>query len=460
MQFSYGMHLEQSQKLIMTPELRQAIQLLQYSSMELMEYIQNELEENPTLELNEERDGEVVEEEQEEKQQEIDWENYFQDNQSGDEERGFREVRDCSALQNWLCNENTLYEYLILQLNLSTGNRKDICIGTYLIGTIDDNGYLTATVEEISRELHMPVERVESTLQLIQSFEPAGVGARDLTECLLLQLRYLEKDEPLLEKIITDYLPEIADGKMAKVAEELDISLKELQEMVDVIATLDPKPGRRFGRKNDVRYLIPDVFVEKAGDDFVVILNDVVTPHLSISNYYQKVIKNRSADSDALKFIEDKLNSAVWLIRSIEQRRMTIYKVTESIVKFQRDFFEHGVRYMRPLILKDVANDVGIHESTVSRATTNKYVQTPHGLFELSFFFTSGLDNLSGTGVSSEAVKKMIEDLVKQENAKKPYSDQKIAEILKEKGIEISRRTVAKYRDELHIPSSSKRKRY
>ncbi len=480
MPIGYGMHLEQTQKLVMTPELRQAIWLLQLSSFELVEEIQKQLEENPVLETAEESgNNEPVAPEAKESADEIitppepnttidpeeivdnfDWQRLLDENTNADIEHGFREIKEKSMLQNWVASEQSLLDYLMWQLNMTVSNRCDLGIGNYLIGNIDDNGYLQVSVEEVSTDLGIIEEKVLEVLHIIHGFEPPGIGARNLQECLMLQLDTMKGVDPLVYTIVEGHLEAVAAGRVAKLADELKVSPLMVQSAVDFIAKLDPRPGKCYGSTSEIRYIVPDVLVEKEGDDFIVVLNDMVTPSLTINPYYRSLIKHKQADGEATKFIESRINSAVWFIRSIEQRKATIRKVTESIVRYQRKFFERGVRYLVPLTLKQVAADIEMHESTVSRATAQKYVQTPQGLYRLGFFFSSGLEDLCGNGVSSSAVKQFMQDIIAGEDTEHPYSDQRLVELLSQKGIEISRRTVAKYREDAGIPSSARRRRY
>ncbi len=329
-----------------------------------------------------------------------------------------------------------------------------------LIENIDENGYLTTTADQVAMDLGMSAENVENVLCTIQTFEPLGVGARNLKECLQIQIREDENKNPHVEKIIEDYLEDVANNRLLKISKELDIDLKEVQQICDYIKTLEPKPGRCFNSGGDrVKYITPDATIEFIDGEYIILLNDVTGPRLNINNFYRELMRQEQ-DTNATEFLTEKLNSAMWIIRSIEQRRITIYKVVESILKFQIDFFNIGEKGLKPLTLKEVADDIGVHESTVSRATNGKYVQTPRGLYELKFFFSSGLSSNKGGDVSSTSIKSVIKDIIEGENIRKPYSDQQISDILKEKGISISRRTVAKYRDELEIPSSSMRRRY
>lgn len=464
MKMNYGLTLEQTQKLIMTPELRQAIKILQLSSIELSEYIEQAVLNNPVLEMSdsEEQFGEPVEE-RENPADEIDWEEYFQKVNDFGYVKGFRGNYDDEndfSYEKFVSKEPTLHEHLMFQLHLSTMSKKDQKIGEYIIGNLDKNGYLRISCEEIARLLQCSVEEVLNVLKIIQSFEPAGVGARDLTECLLIQIKQRGLKHPYLEKVVKHYLNDLADARFNKISEELGITLKEVQEIKDIIKTLEPKPGRNFRDSDDTQYVSADAVVEKVGDEYVVIIKDTTAPRLTINNFYRNLLTSEAKESPISKFLSNRLESALWLIKSIEQRRMTMFKVVSSIVEAQKEFFDKGVKYLKPLNLKDIADKIGVHESTVSRATNGKYVQTPRGIFELKYFFNSGINTTNGTATSSKTVKSMIKEIIEKENPKKPYSDQKIADILKQRGIRISRRTVAKYRDEMKILPSIKRKRY
>lgn len=459
MKLGYNLALEQVQKLIMTPELRQAIQLLQFNSLELNEYLKHQIEENPLLEpVNTVEEYENIDDYSNERE-EIDWKEYI----GKYDDISYKPQRDKNlkeySYENFVSYSPTLKDNLLFQLNVSELNDRDKKIGEILIENIDENGYLTADINQIAMDMGIKVERIENVLFTIQTFDPLGVGARNLKECLLIQARGDILKNPYVESIIKDYLEDIAQNRLLKIAKELDLDLKEVQRICDYIKTLEPKPGRCFSHNTDqVKYITPDVTIEYIDGEYIIILNDVTGPRLNINKFYKEMIR-KGNDPKATEFLSEKLNSAMWIIRSIEQRRATIYNVVESILKFQRDFFEKGEKGLKPLTLKEVAEDIDMHESTVSRATNGKYVQTPRGLFELKYFFTSGLSTNKGE-VSSTSIKAIIKDIINGENPKKPYSDQKISDILKDKGINISRRTVAKYRDELKIPSSSMRKRY
>lgn len=331
-------------------------------------------------------------------------------------------------------------------------------IASYLIGNLNESGYLDIPLHEAAENLGVPEEKVEHGLRLVQSLDPAGVGARELRECLTLQLKRMGEADPLVYRVVQDHLEDLAANRCQKVAAQLQVDPTMVQMIFDMIRLLDPKPGSQF-HHDQPRFIIPDVTVERVEGEYVVLVNDQATPRLSINGYYEKLIRSRQEQDDAKQFIHDKLNAAMWLIRSLEQRRMTLYRVMEAVVQAQRDFFDHGLTRLRPLTLREIAERLDLHESTISRATNNKYVQTPRGIFELKYFFTSGVGMEDGGSASSESVKLMIKNLIEEEDKKKPLSDQILAEKLKKEGISISRRTVAKYREEIRIPSSAKRKR-
>lgn len=458
MKLGYNLNLEQTQKLIMTPELRQAIQLLQYTSLELNEYILKELEENPMLELEQPViEIEKVELNETDKEMDIDWKEYFEKyddiSYKPETDKNIKEYN----YESFISYTPSLKEHLISQLRLIDIDDRKFKICEYIIQNIDDNGYLETDISEIAKTLNENVNDTESMLNIIQGFDPSGVGARDLKECLLLQIK--EYNYPIIEKLIKNYLEDIAFNKMAKIAKEMDLSLEEVQKACDFIKKLEPKPGRTYGgSSNEVKYIVPDATIKYLDGEYIIIVNDYAGPRLNINNFYKNLLKD-GGDKETTEFLQEKLNSATWIIKSIDQRRQTIYKVVESILKHQMAFFEKGEKYLVPLTLKDVADDIKMHESTISRTTNGKYVETPRGLFELKYFFSAGLSSQLGD-ISSTSVKATIKEIIDKENTRKPYSDQQIANLLKDRGTVISRRTVAKYRDELNIPSSSLRRRY
>ncbi|MGZ5433598.1 MAG: RNA polymerase factor sigma-54 [Thermoanaerobaculia bacterium] len=475
------LHLKLSQKLIMTPSLQQAIKLLQLSKLELQEVLNQELLENPLLEESaeevkaEETQAEEtkaeneqaaepapVEEKKEEKDSfdEIDYDAYFQDYiEYGYNPRGMGEEHEEFPIENTLTRPPNLADHLTWQLSMSDASPRTKEIAQFIIGNIDEDGYLRASDEEIGASGGFEAEEVERAIAAVQSLDPIGVGARDLRECLLLQLRFLELDAPLVEVIIRDHWEEFMQRKFVSLAKTLGIDMKTLEGIVELIKHLDPKPGRKYSNERAI-YVEPDVYVHKVGDEYVIVLNEDGMPKLRINSGYRSMLNSMDSKSDGetVNYIKDKIRSAVWLIKSLDQRQRTIYKVAESIVKHQREFLEKGIDFLRPLVLRDVADDIQMHESTVSRVVSNKYMHTPRGLFLMKYFFHSGIDSDTGEDISSLTVKKKIQSYIDNEDPRKPLSDSKIMKILNDEGINIARRTVAKYRDELNIPSSTDRK--
>lgn len=461
MRLGYDLTLEQAQKLIMTPELRQAIQMLQFTSQELSEYLEKQMETNPLLEAaNSTNDFESIDEYSKEKE-EFDWKDFLgkYDDISYRPQCDKDKEKEEMNYENFIGYSPSLKEHLFFQLTLATSRKRVKKIGEFIIECLDENGYLASSIDLIAEEMKTSTEEIEKVLKLIQTFDPVGVGARDLRECLTIQLKEKKIRNTNVYKVVDEYLEDVAQNRLQKISKELNIDLIEVQSICDLIKTLEPKPGRGFsGENRDIRYITPDISLQCIDGEYVIILNDVTAPRLNINSFYKDLI-SKSEDPNITGFLTDKLNSAMWVIRSIEQRRMTIYKVVESILKFQENFFKKGEKALRPLTLKEVAEDIGVHESTVSRATNGKYIQTPMGLFELKYFFSSGIAT-NGGDVSATSIKSIIKDLIEKEDPKKPLSDQQIANELEERDIKISRRTVAKYRDELEIPSSSMRRRY
>lgn len=464
MRLTHDIHLEQHQTLQMTPQLRQAIAILQMSSLELTEYLQQELQENPVLEIKEDQESSEVEiSENALKEDKIEaewWENFVDNNDPGYSHRGQGEPNRQSFEHN-LAVAPTLHEHLLFQLHVSQTEPEDQEIGRYLIGSIDDNGYLCITLEEVASILDQPEERVAESLALIQTFEPYGIGARSLSECLLLQLKLTGRLSPVADRIVRDYLDDVGKGRLAKIAATLRISVLEVQDIADLIRTLDPKPGRQYAGDSDVRYLVPDITVEKINGEYVIMVNDGNSPRLMINKIYQAMLRQPGLyNGETKQYVHDRINSALWLIKSVEHRRLTLYNTARCIVEAQEEFLEKGVKYMKPLNLKQIAAKAGVHESTISRVTNNKYIQTPQGVFELKYFFCSGIDSTSGDRHSSRSVKRILKEIIQEEDENNPWSDQQIADNLVNRGICISRRTVSKYRVELGIESIAKRKRY
>ena len=471
------------QSLLMTPQLQQAIKLLQLNRLEYIEAIQQELLENPVLEENQDEeigtgthvaDSKPDENSGEEKQTSddltsgnnneeapADWERMlesFNDNKTTSTQKGTFDFEDRPSLEATLTKEETLEEHLVEQLRMSELVDEDRVIAFYIIGNLDKNGYLCTSCDEISEACQRPVEKVEEVLLEIQTFDPPGVAARDIQECLVIQLEALGKGETLEAKIVKDHLDKLEKRKYQQIAKALDSDVETIYEAITYIQSLEPRPGRPYA-DSETRYITPDIYVNKVGDEYVVQLNEEGMPRLRVSPYYLDILKSEKGSSTEEKaYLNDRLKAASWLIKSIHQRQQTIFKVTESIVKTQKGFLEKGVEKLKPMVLKDVAEDIGMHESTVSRVTTNKYVHTPQGVFELKFFFSSGISSSNGQ-VSSTGVKEKIKNIIGEETPTSPVSDQQIVEMLADKGIKIARRTVAKYRESLGILSSSKRKR-
>ncbi len=471
--------LSLTQQLIMTPQLQQAIKLLQLSRLELLDTIQQELEVNPVLEeqLSGESDEESRPEEgqdhpeegvskaedveevrvEERARDDVDWENYLTEYNTAWAEVP-HEVRDLPPLENLTSSKTNLSDHLMWQLNMSRVDEIGREIGTHIIGNLDDDGYLKASLEEIADAAGYPLDRVKETLDLIQNFDPVGVAARDTRECLLIQIRFQNLGGTIVEEIITNHMRNLEDRKYDRIAKGLSVSLQEVLSAVSVIQSLEPKPGRIL-TDDETIYVSPDIYVFKVGDEYEIALNEDGLPKLRVNTYYKDVLSSKDSLPDNAKaYIQDKLKSAAWLIRSIHQRQRTIYRVTESIVRFQREFLEDGITHLKPLVLRDVAEDIQMHESTISRVTTNKFAYTPQGLFELKFFFNSAINSIEGDAVASESVKEHIRNIVKRENAAKPYSDQEISSILKKLNIRVARRTVAKYRESMGILPSRKRR--
>lgn len=484
--------MKMTQQLVMTPQLQQAIKLLQLSRMDLIDAVRDELMDNPLLEERSEiaaseaqvetaadvakresleaaKDVEVTDKVDQTKEQ-IDWDSYFENYSSPMPGSGGQRLRDddLPGYEATLTRTDTLFDHLMWQLQVSDLNEQEERVAVAIIGNINDDGYLKgldpngAAVEgdEIIRMISIEVdndeEYVEEVLELVQKFDPPGVGARNLKECLLLQAQ-LSNLGAIVEDVIQDHLSLLESRNFPAIAKAMEVDMDEIAMAADLITDLEPRPGRPFSSES-ARYITPDIFIKKQEDgSFKAVLNEDGMPRLKISQFYRNALKQADS-SETKKYVTEKLNSAAFLIRSIQQRQKTIVKVTESIIKFQGSFLERGVEALKPLILKDVADDIEMHESTVSRVTSNKYVHTPQGIFELKYFFNSSIQGDNGD-LASEAVKSKIKGLIAKENPKKPLSDQKLADILKDDGVNIARRTVAKYREAMNILPSSRRKR-
>lgn len=488
--------LRQTQQLVMTPQLQQAIKLLQMSRMELVDLVREEMLENPVLEDQvetgemtsggvetatpeansidraveaDDRASENSVKTEEKKTDEIDWERYLENHamQAPMPSGGRMSDEDMPGVEATLTKREDLADHMAWQIRLMDFTEDEMRFVALVVGNLDENGYLKleevppeevvsrlcATVAEEGGDIHP--EDAEEVLKMLQRLDPVGVASRDLRECLMVQAEHHGMDE-LVITILRDQLSNLEKKNYAAIARDLKVSVEEVYDVAQVIAELEPRPGRDYVSE-EPRYIVPDVYVQKVGDKYYVQANDDGMPRLKISGFYRAAM---AGDPKAKEYIQGKLRSAQWLIRSIDQRRKTIVKVTECIVDKQRDFFDKGIEYLKPMILRDVAEAVGMHESTISRVTSNKYVATPRGVFELKYFFNSAIRRDNAEDIASESVKQAIKKIIAEEDPRNPHSDQKIVEILAQDGVVIARRTVAKYREMLGILSSSKRKKY
>ena len=469
MKIGYELTTEQKAKLSMTPMLIQGIKILQMNNIELMDYIESELLENPVLEEKKQEEFSVEEPEGDFGIQEPDFSVEAQDDYYDLAEYRF-EVggwkNDSGRQEDYTgrfpSEEKNLQDFLLEQLGFLDLSRRERAIGIYIIEEIDDNGYLRISNDEISSITGATAGEVEAVLKHVRDMEPCGVGARSIEECLEMQLAAAGKLTEKISHIIEHMLEDVAANRITKIASKLSIRPAEAQAAIDMIKSLEPKPGRSFpGVDRDIGYVVPDLLLEKEDGEYTLSVNDSDIPALMISVYYKDLLANAKEDRNLNKYLSEKFNSAQWLIRNIRQRKETLFRVAREIVKFQRDFFDRGEEHLKSLTLRQVADSLNIHESTVSRAISGKYMQTPEGIFELKHFFPSRISSSNEVeGLSSSSVKFIIKDVINGENPVKPYSDREIVDLLKERGIDISRRTVAKYREEMGILSSSKRRRY
>lgn len=467
--------LKLTQQLIMTPQLQMAIKLLQLSRQELVDKIKQELEENPALEEVQETLAEEQAPDQKDKDKkdetsvkevaieekindDIDWSNYLDEYNSPGRINFESESKDTPRYEAFIASKESLSDHLLWQFLMTSPSRKETNIGSLIIGNLNRDGYLEISVEEIARMGASDPLTIEKILSLIQTFDPVGIGARDLKECLLIQIKHLKIDDTLVKNIITDHLGNLEKRNYKAICKALKTSIENVIAAVDIIQKLEPKPGREFSDENP-QYITPDIYVHKLENDFVVMLNDDGMPKLRVSSFYKKSISHGNKITGEVEdYIQDKLRSAAWLIKSIHQRQKTIYRVMESILKFQRDFFEKGISNLKPMVLRDVAQDIDMHESTISRVTTNKYAYTPQGIFELKYFFNSSIRRVHGGTIASASVQEKIRQIIAGEDPKNPFSDDKISKILEEAHISIARRTVAKYREILKVLPSNRRK--
>ena len=479
-------NLKLTQQLVMTPQLQQAIKLLQLSRLELIETINQELETNPlleeanTIDLDQARQTEGKDQEEWKEQEtvpelaaseaekipwekdaikETNWQEVWDDEYRRALPSYSFEEKETPNYENLVASKSDLKDHLTWQLQLSDLSEGERRIASLIIGNLDRDGYLKATIEEIAEDAKTEPEEVERVLKRVQEFDPVGVAARDLRECLLIQIDHLGIEDSLVRELVSKHLHQVELHNYQQIAKATGRNAEDVVKAIDVIKSLEPRPGRAYSSE-EVQYIVPDIYVYKVGDEYIVALNEEDLPNLRINPYYKDAAKNGDVPKKAKEFIQEKMKSAQWLIKSIHQRKKTIYKVTQSIVKFQREFLEKGITHLKPMVLKDVAEDVGMHESTISRVTSNKYVHTPQGIFELKFFFSTGLPRNDGSkDVAAQSVKERIRRLIESEDPTKPFSDKQIVEILAKDNIKIARRTVAKYRDLMGILPSSRRKR-
>ncbi len=470
MQQKLGLSARLSQRLILTPSLQQAIKLLPLTTLELVEVLEQEVMENPLLEEVPTQEtmsvDEVAQQEASEKAEkddplkDIDVDKFFEEYVDDGGYRGTRsaEIPEMPPIENTLTESQDLYDHLSWQLRMSVSDELILEIGEAIIHNLEDDGMLRASLEEIANMGPYPEAEVEKALAVVQALDPPGVAARSLVECLRLQLRHLGLEGSPPDVMVRDHIKQLQSHQYADISRQMGLTPEEVSEHLEIIKHLDPKPGLKYSPDRST-YVLPDVFVVKEGDEYKIILNDESLPKLRISPTYKRMLDVKEPGSEETRsYVKDKLRSALWLLKSVDQRQRTIYKVAESIVKHQRGFLDGGVQHLRPLVLRDVANDIGMHESTVSRVVANKYMHTPRGVYEMRYFFHSGIQSTMGEAISSVTIKDKIRHMIDEEDQTRPLSDSRIAELLGQRGLPLARRTVAKYREELRIPPSNLRR--
>jgi RNA polymerase sigma-54 factor len=468
--------LKLAQQLVMTPQLQMAIKLLQLSRIELQDTIQQELVENPALEEVMDQGPEEAAEEppaatpeenaskevtvEDTIREDFDWQNYLDEYNSTGRTSFETESKETPQYETFIAQKESLSEHLLWQLLMTLPSEEEEKVGSTIIGNITPDGYLELTVEEIAQVTGSDPDLVKNVLSLMQTFDPIGVCARGLSECLLIQARHLDLVSPVVTEIIQNHLHNLENKNYKAVSKALKITIQDVVSVVNIIKRLEPRPGLQYSA-DEPQYITPDIYVYKLENEYVIMLNDDGMPKLRVNSFYKSAVSNgKEIKGDTKDYLQEKLRSAAWLIRSIHQRQKTIYKVMESIIKFQKDFFDRGISYLKPMVLRDVAQDIGMHESTISRVTTNKYAYTPQGIFELKYFFNSSINRIHGEAIASASVMEKIKQIIENENPKKPYSDSKIADMLSDANINIARRTVAKYREMMRVLPSNKRKQY
>ena len=464
-----------SQKLVLTPSLQQAIKLLPMSTLELVDLLTQEVVENPMLEEVTAEDLEppdavnpaeaakpdaAADKDPQESWDDADYEYFFGDYlDDGYRPHTPREIRELPPIENTLSTPGALADHLMWQLSLQPGDDDPLLrdIGSAIIGNLDDDGYLVASVGEIAAMGDWDTADVERVLRVVQGFDPVGVAARGLRECLMLQIAHLGLDGTATGMIVRDHLKLLQNQQGQEIARRLGLTLDELKHHVGVIRQLDPKPGSRYNRTAS-QHVVPDVYVVKVEDRYVAMLNDDGMPQLRISPVYRRLLDKNNDNRETRAYVKEKFRSALWLIKSVDQRQKTIHKVATSIISFQQEFLDRGIEFLRPLVLRNVADDIGMHESTVSRVVNNKYMHTPQGVLEMKYFFHSGISSAYGESVSSVAIKQRIRKIIEEEDSRKPLSDSRIVRLLQDDGLILARRTIAKYREEMKIPTSSRRR--
>ena len=465
-----GLSARLSQRLILTPSLQQAIKLLPLTTLELAEVLEQEVMENPLLEEEPVEETKTVEEIAQEETaererpddplKEIDIERFFEDYFDDGADRRTRpsEVPEVPPIENTLTESPDLYDHLLWQLRMTEADEATLEIGEAIIQNLDEDGLLRVSLEDVAAMGPWPMEAVEATLALVQALDPPGVAARSLTESLRIQLRVLGLENSPADVMVRDHMKQLQSHQYPEISRHMGLSADEVAHHLEIIRGLSPRPGAGYSAKRS-DYVLPDVFVVKEGEEYKIVLNDDGLPKLRISPTYRRLLDHKEPGSEETRaYVKDKLRSALWLLKSVDQRQRTIYKVAESIVRHQRAFLDHGITHLRPLVLRDVASDIGMHESTVSRVVANKYMHTPRGVYEMRFFFHSGITSTMGEAISSVTIKDRIRKMIEDEDPSRPLSDSRIAEVLGAEGLPLARRTVAKYREELRIAPSNLRK--
>ncbi len=469
--------LKLSQQLIMTPQLQLAIKLLQLSRLELLETINQELQENPALEETLEEAATDHPEETPEiippdiglisggvsdhkTVEETDWSSLINEYSSSGRVTSETEKKDAPNYESFIAQKESLQAHLSWQLLMTFPDPEAETLGSLIIGNLNTDGYLEVSLDELVQASQSSFEKAIEVLQMLQTFDPVGVCSRDLRECLLIQARHFNLEGTPVVDIISNHLHHLERKNYKAISKALKLSIEDIVSAVDIIKGLEPRPGRLFSSESP-QYITPDIYVYKVDDDFVVVLNDDGMPKLKVNSFYKDALQQKKKISDQTRdYVQEKMRSATWLIRSIHQRQKTIYKVMESILRYQREFFEKGILHLKPMVLRDIADDIGMHESTISRVTTNKYAHTPQGIFELKYFFNSSINRMHGEAIASASVLNQIKQIIGGENAKNPYSDQQLSEMLEAANIRVARRTVAKYREMLKVLPSSRRKQF